>query len=69
MSIKMVRLQNKVKAKTLCELIGIKRITYYKKESGSVKFSLDEAKKISDFLGMPIEEIFFADEVSKTETA
>lgn len=58
----------KIKAKTLCELIGVKRITYYKKESGTVKFSLDEAKKISDFLGMPIEDIFFADEVSKSET-
>lgn len=58
----------KVKVKTICELIGVKRVTYFKKESGSVKFSLDEAKKISNFLNKSIEEIFFADEVSKTET-
>ena len=59
---------HKVKVKTLCELIGIKRITYYKKESGAVKFSLDEAKKISVFFALPIEEVFFANEVSKSET-
>ena len=58
LSIKTVRLQKKVLAKTICELIGVKRITYYKKESGTVKFSLDEAKKISDYFKMPIEEIF-----------
>jgi DNA-binding XRE family transcriptional regulator len=68
LSIKEVRLQKRIKAKTMCELIGVKRITYYKKETGHVKFSLDEAKKIADFLEMPIEEIFFADEVSKIET-
>ena len=68
LSIKTVRLQKKVLAKTICELIGVKRITYYKKESGTVKFSLDEAKKISDYFKMPIEEIFFTNEVSKSET-
>lgn len=61
MSIREVRLNKGIRSKTISDLIGIKRITYYKKETGAVKFSLDEAKKIADFMGMPIEEVFFAE--------
>ena len=37
---------------------------YSKKELGHTKFSLDDAKKISDLLGKSVDEIFFEDEVS-----
>nr|WP_207716408.1 XRE family transcriptional regulator [Clostridium beijerinckii] len=42
------------------DLLGLKtKAAYYKKESGSVKFTLHEAKKISDFFKLSIEQIFF----------
>lgn len=49
------------------KIIGVSTVNYSKKENGMVKFSLDEAKKISLYFHKPIEEIFFANEVSKNE--
>ena len=37
---------------------------YYKKETGSVPFTLEEGKIIADIFNMPIEEIFFENELS-----
>ena len=44
----------------MASLLGIKKSAYAKKERGEVIFSLPDAKKISDFFGKSIEEIFFA---------
>ena len=64
-TLKQIRQENEVSAEKMAELLGLKtRAAYYKKESGSVKFTLEDAKKISDFFGVPVEEIFFANEVS-----
>lgn len=57
--LKYIRQQNNIKQKQMAKLLGISPSNYLKKESGIVKFSLIEAKKIADYFNMPIEEIFF----------
>ena len=58
-----------ISAVTLAELLELKtKAAYYKKESGIVKFSVEEARKIAEYFGMQIEEIFFEEEVAKKAT-
>ena len=45
----------------LAEYLGISLARYNLKENGSAKFTLEEAKKISDRYGKKIEDIFFAE--------
>ncbi len=52
----------------MAEMLGISSANYCKKENGAIKYSLPEAKKIADYFGRSIEEIFFNDEVSKIDT-
>ena len=64
-----LRNQRNISALDMARVIGLKtKAAYYKKESGLIKFSLEEANLISKYLDMPIEDIFFDDEVSKLET-
>lgn len=61
MHIKLRNIRNKksISATEMKDLLGLKtEAAYYKKESGMVKFSLEEARKISEKLGMKIEDIF-----------
>ena len=60
-----IRKQKGVSAKDISEKIGLKTEgAYYKKEAGNVPFTLEEGKIISDMVGLPIEEIFFTNELS-----
>ncbi len=60
-----VRQEKNIKAKEIAEKLGLKTEgAYYKKETGNVPFTLEEGKIISDMLKMPIEEIFFTNELS-----
>lgn len=60
-----VRQEKNIKAKEIAERLGLKTEgAYYKKETGNVPFTLEEGKIISDMLKMPIEEIFFTNELS-----
>ena len=60
-----LRKEKNIQAKEIAEKIGLKtEAAYYKKETGSVPFTLKEGKIISEMLEMPIEEIFFKDEIS-----
>ncbi|MDK2920058.1 MAG: putative transcriptional regulator [Candidatus Petromonas sp.] len=71
MHIKLRNIRNKksISATEMKDLLGLKtEAAYYKKESGMVKFSLEEARKISEKLGMKIEDIFFDNKVSKSDT-
>lgn len=53
----------------MAEVLGLEtKSAYSKKENGSTKFSLDDAKKVSSILNKSIEDIFFADEVSFKDT-
>lgn len=60
-----IRQEKNIKAKEIADKIGLKTEgAYYKKETGTVPFTLEEGKVISEMLNMPIEEIFFKDELS-----
>lgn len=60
-----IRQEKNVKAKEIAEKMGLKTEgAYYKKETGTVPFTLEEGKIVSDILGLPIEEIFFTNEIS-----
>lgn len=60
-----LRQQKNIKAKDIAEKMGLKTEgAYYKKETGNVPFTLNEGKIISDLFGMPIEDIFFKNELS-----
>ncbi|NBI07218.1 helix-turn-helix transcriptional regulator [Senegalia massiliensis] len=64
-----IRNDRKVSASEMKKILGLKtEAAYYKKESGMVKFSLIEAKIVSEKFNIPIEELFFEEEVSKNET-
>jgi putative transcriptional regulator len=66
--LKKLRVEMNVPVSELCELLNLKKIAdYYKKESGKIRFSLEEGKKIADRLGKSIEEVFFDDELSEME--
>jgi len=64
-----IRNNKSVSAIEMAELLGLKTAAaYYKKETGAIRISMSEARIISERLNMSIEDIFFADEVSVTET-
>lgn len=60
-----IRQEKNIKAKEISEKLGLKTEgAYYKKETGTVPFTLEEGKIIADILQMPIEKIFFTNELS-----
>ena len=60
-----IRQEKNIKAKEIADKLGLKTEgAYYKKETGFVPFTLEEGKIIADILKMPIEEIFFTNELS-----
>ena len=60
-----LRKNKQVPVPVLAKLLGLKtEASYYKKESGLIKFSVEEAKKVADLFEMSIEEIFFKDSLS-----
>lgn len=67
LKIKEIRIERKVKQSVLAELTSNSNANYSKKENGSLKFSLAEAKILSDFFGTTIESIFFDEQISEME--
>lgn len=60
-----IRKEKSIKAKEMAGVLGLETEgAYYKKETGSVPFTLEEGRKISVLFEMPIEDIFFKDELS-----
>lgn len=57
--VKELRIEKGLSCQDMARLIGVTKATYSKKENGSVKFSLNEAKLVSDKFQKTIEEIFF----------
>lgn len=51
----------------IAKIIEKSPCNYFKKEMGDVKFSVNEALIIADFLKTKVEKIFFKDELSETE--
>ena len=67
-NLRKIRQEKNIKAKEIAEKLGLKTEgAYYKKETGNVPFTLEEGKIISDMLKMPIEEIFFTNELSSQD--
>lgn len=63
--LKKIRKSKGISAMQMSGILGLETISAYtKKENGYVRFTLDEAKAISDYFHIPIEEIFFEKEVS-----
>ena len=64
-NLRKIRQEKGIKAKEIAEKLGLKTEgAYYKKETGTVPFTLEEGKVVADILQMPIEEIFFINELS-----
>ena len=64
-NLRKIRQEKNIKAKDIAEKIGLKTEgAYYKKETGSVPFTLEEGKIVANIFNMPIEEIFFKNELS-----
>ena len=60
-----IRQEKGIKARDIAQKLGLKTEgAYYKKETGNVPFTLTEGKVISEIIGLPIEEIFFTEELS-----
>ena len=56
-----VREELKLTQAYVADTIGLVRNIYSRKERGIILISLDEAYKISNVLGMSMEELFFQD--------
>lgn len=53
-----LRIAQGVTLTMLAEVLGCNEATAWKKETGVLKFSIEDAKKISKLFGRTIEEIF-----------
>jgi DNA-binding XRE family transcriptional regulator len=58
-NVRKIRLEKNISAQVVINALGITHCTYYKKELGQLRFSLLEAKVISNLFDMSIEDIFF----------
>lgn len=67
--LRQLRTERGISAKKMAELLDLETEgAYYKKENGTIKFTLSEGKRVADFFGLPIEAVFFAGELSKTDS-
>ncbi len=66
--LKELREKKKYTIEDMAKVIGKSAPNYFKKESGDVKFSVNEALQISSFLKTKVEKIFFTEELSDNET-
>lgn len=67
-TIKCLRERSSLTQKNVADYLGMSLANYNKKENCSVKFSLTEAKALADLFDTSIEDIFFDQKVSKTES-
>lgn len=64
-NLRKLRKEKEVKPIILAKKMGLKtEAAYYKKETGKVPFTLEEGKIVADLIGLPIEVIFFENEIS-----
>lgn len=60
------RLSKEITQKTMSEKLGVHIGTYQNWEKDPGKISIDHAKKISEVLGVPLDEIIFKAEPGET---
>lgn len=58
------RIEKKVSQGDCAKLLGVQGPAYCKKELGIVKFTVEEAKILSEFFEKPVEFLFFRQENS-----
>ena len=64
-SLRKIRKEKNIKVLDICNILNLKtEAAYYKKETGNVPFTIDEAKKVSILFGEPIDALFFENELS-----
>lgn len=63
-----IRKESKIPVEVIIKELGLSTLSaYYKKETGLVPITLEEAKIIANIFKKPIEEIFFENELSCKE--
>lgn len=65
--IRRLREDNNLTQAQMANYLGMSLANYGKKENNQIRFSINEAKRLSDFFGLSIEQIFFDDKFSKFE--
>ncbi|GHU73923.1 hypothetical protein FACS1894188_00700 [Clostridia bacterium] len=61
--VRQIRQKNNITVAEMANLLNLKSVyAYYKKEQGVRRFSLEEARKISELFEMDIDDIFFENE-------
>lgn len=68
LELKSLRVKHGLSQEDTAKLLGITSSTYNRKENGSRKFYVDEAGKLADIFNTTVEEIFFANKVTKRIT-
>lgn len=60
--LRQIRKRKGYSAKKMATALGLQtEAAYYKKETGLIRFSLEEARIVSELLDEPMETLFFAD--------
>lgn len=58
------RISAGISGMSMARAMGINIPTYYKKEAGLIKWSLDESKFLADFFGTTIDALFFGSKIA-----
>lgn len=58
------RISAGISGMSMARVMGLNVPTYYKKEAGQIKWSLDESKALADFFKTTIDELFFGEKVA-----
>ena len=66
--LKGLMVEKNITQKELAQILQMSITTLNFKINGKSDFNVKEAKKISNFFGKTIEEIFYIDEINKTKT-
>lgn len=65
--VKSLRAFHNINQSALAETMGLSPVSYNKKETGKVPFTVEEVKFLSEYFKVPIEN-FFKDEVFNMQT-
>ena len=58
------RIKAGITGMAMARVMGINVPTYYKKEAGQIKWSLDESKFLADFFKTTIDELFYGQKIA-----
>lgn len=62
-TLKAYRALKNVTQDDMAEHLGLSVLSYNRKENGKVEFTLNEAKRMADYFGVTIDDLFFGREV------